>query len=373
MHRGAQPRAAAGGAAIYDSRMATYRFSITWKLDFTGRDLAVWTAPAKLRCGDLVLLYEAGSGGGRKAFVAIGRAVTDAVWSYHGDDSYWAWLEWRTVRTPLALSAAKKVGEFSVMGSHGAMKPAVFASLAKRLTAGDPIAARTLRRWEANNGFPRTNEVPIRDLFLASLEAAADERALYPPIRQHLENKGWRELPADLQEASRKLRGPLTSDPDGDYGLRPDLLLSRPKAKRVLVVEVKRSAVRIEGYRNPVDQVLDYSRAIVKALRAAAMKGWTVEPLLVAQELFAPRPRRGEDGQDAGWRCTSAMPHLGRCNVEAGSRDVIAADAIDSEQIIAASNAASLAALAVLQRPVGFAHLRQSHVVVPRHAVCHIA
>ncbi len=59
--------------------MATYRFSITWELDFKGRDLSVWTAPSKLRCGDLILLYEAGKGGGTKAFVALGRAATDAI------------------------------------------------------------------------------------------------------------------------------------------------------------------------------------------------------------------------------------------------------------------------------------------------------
>ena len=267
--------------------MATYRFSITWELDFTGRDLIVWTAPSKLRCGDLVLLYEAGSKGGRKAFVAIGRAVTDAIWSYEGDDSYWAWIEWRTVRTPLALAAAKRVSEFSVMGSHSALKPDVFAALARRLTAGDPIATRTLRRWRAQKGFPRTNEVPIRDLLLASLEAAANEQALYAPIRQLLQRKGWGDLPLDVREAIRKLRGPLTFDPDGDYGLRPDILLARAKAKRVLVVEVKRSAVRTRGYRNPVDQVLDYSRAVAIALRAAGKKGWVVEPLLVAEDFSA--------------------------------------------------------------------------------------
>src|SRR3954447_16417967 len=42
--------------------MATYRFSITWKLGLKGRELSVWTAPSRMRCADLILLYEAGKG-----------------------------------------------------------------------------------------------------------------------------------------------------------------------------------------------------------------------------------------------------------------------------------------------------------------------
>jgi hypothetical protein len=264
--------------------MATYRFSITWELDFKGRDLSVWTAPSKLRCGDLILLYEAGKGGGTKAFVALGRAATDAIRSYDGDAAHWAWIEWRTVRNPLGLVEAKQAGEFSVMGRSGAVKPAVFDKIAERLIGGDPVAANTLRRWRARKGFPRTDEVPIRDLVLASLEAEANERALYPVIRGYLERQAWTELPDDIRDAIRRLRGPLTFDPDGDYGLRPDILMTRPRSRRILVVEVKRWAVRTQGYRNPVDQVLDYARAVAKALSAARIRGWKVEPILVAQE-----------------------------------------------------------------------------------------
>jgi hypothetical protein len=264
--------------------MATYRFSITWEFDLSGRELSVWTAPSKLRCGDLILLYEAGKGGGKKAFVAIGRAVTDAIRSYHGDDAHWAWIEWRAVRNPLPLAEAKKAGEFSVIERSGTVKPVVFDKIARRLTAADPVALNTLRRWRARKGFPRTDEVPIRDLALASLEAEADERALYPPIREYLARQGWTELSDDIRDAIRRLRGPLTFDPDGDYGLRPDILMSRPRGKRLLVVEVKRSAVRTEGYRNPVDQILDYARAVAKALSTAGVTGWKTEPLLVAQD-----------------------------------------------------------------------------------------
>jgi hypothetical protein len=271
----------------YHRWMATYRFSITWEFDFGAYSRSAWTAPAKLRCGDLVLLYEAGSGGGRKAFVAIGRAVTDAIRSYHGDDAHWAWVEWRAVRRPLTLAAARTTGEFSVMGSHGALKPAIFARLARRMTSTDPVAARTLSRWRADKGFPRTNEVPLRDLVLASLEVAANEQLLYAPITQHLQAKGWRDLPTDVRLAIRGLRGPLAFDPDGDHALRPDILLARAKARRLLVVEVKRSAVRLQGYRNPVDQVIDYSRALAKSLHGAGIKGWAVEPLLVAEDFSA--------------------------------------------------------------------------------------
>src|SRR3954447_23767352 len=114
-------------------------------------------------------------GGGRKAFVTIGRAVTDAIRSDDGDAAHWAWIEWRSVRSPLAFSEAKKAGDFSVMGRSGTIRLDVFDKIAKRMTLGDPVALNALRRWRAQKGFPSTNEVPIRDLVLASLEADANE------------------------------------------------------------------------------------------------------------------------------------------------------------------------------------------------------
>ena len=130
------------------------------------------------------------------------------------------------------------------MGRTGTVKPAVFDQIANRMTNGDPTARKTLRRWRAQRGFPRTDEVPIRDLVLASLDADENERTMYPAIREFLERQGWKELPAKSVMPSAVSAGPLTFDPDGDYGLRPDILMSRPKAKRLLVVEVKSSAVR---------------------------------------------------------------------------------------------------------------------------------
>jgi hypothetical protein len=52
-----------------------------------------------------------------------------------------------------------------------------------------------------------------------------------------------------------------------------------------------------------VDQVLDYARAVAKALSTARFRGWKTEPLLVAQDFsalvledarVAVRPRRVE-------------------------------------------------------------------------------
>jgi len=259
--------------------MQTYRFSITWEAEFVGKELSAWTAPANLRCGDLILLYEGVSEGGRGAFVAVGRAVTDAVRSSKGDKGFWAWLEWRAAKTPLPLARAKKLAKFSVMGSHGRIGEAEFRRLSRAITASDAAAQKALAGWRDGRGFPTTDQVPLRDLVLASMGPTYEWHS-YPAITDALLEEGWRQLPDEVDARIRPLRGDLAFDRGVIRTLQPDITLCRPRAKRLLVVEAKRIAVPTNGYRNPVDQVMDYSRACRKALP----QDWTVHPLLVAEE-----------------------------------------------------------------------------------------
>ena len=267
--------------------MQTYRFSITWQLDFTGSARSTWTAPADLRCGDLIVLYEARENG-RGAFVAIGRAVTDAVRAYKRKNArHFAWIDWRAVRKPLDLDTARKYASLQGLRGHARLPKDDFDRVANRMTRSDPTARGTLTRWRAGGAFPRTDEVPIRDLLVASYGDDEHEKHLYAPVTDALEAQGWKPLTEDLREAIRALRGPLAFDPEGDYGLRPDVLLRRPRARRLLVVEIKRIALPKLGYRNPPDQVMDYAKAVRKALNVNSLADWTVEPLLVAEE-FSP-------------------------------------------------------------------------------------
>jgi hypothetical protein len=270
--------------------LATYRFSITWELNFTRGARMTWTAPANLRCGDLILLYEAKSGGGRGAFVAIGRAATDAVRAYNGDGHHWAWIDWRVVTNPLALPEARAITPFPSLQGSAAMPSSAFAKVARRLVKGDAPATAALARWGEGKGFPRTDEVPLRDLVLSSLHASGgpQEIALYPKIRNWFANDRWVEWTDKDGVSLRGLRGPVVYDPDGnEHRLQPDLVLRRPRSQRILVIEVKLVALPKQGYRNPVDQVLDYAKAIRRLFDRSDLNRRSITPLLVAEE-FSP-------------------------------------------------------------------------------------
>lgn len=162
------------------------------------------------------------------------------------------------------------------------MAPTAFRQIAQALLRGDPPGQNALRRWRAGNGLPTTDKVPIRDLVLAS-RGPSYEWHSYAAIIDWLADLGWRPLPPEPRLALKRLRGTLAFDPDNERGLRPDILLCRPRFRRLLVVEVKRAAIPTQGYRNPSDQVADYARACRRALP----RNWSVEPLLVAEE-FSP-------------------------------------------------------------------------------------
>jgi hypothetical protein len=180
-----------------------------------------------------------------------------------------------------------------VRGPHSEIPVEDFDRLADALSSDNDHVAATLERWRAGDGFPRTNEVPLHDLLLASWYATRGESELdwYDDIAIALRAEGW--LPVDdvTRTALRRLRGRLSFDPDGgDRAMRPDLTLIRPRSRTALVVEVKLVAVPTRGYRNPTDQVLDYAYAINDALLASPDhgRGWTVQPMLVAGEFSPP-------------------------------------------------------------------------------------
>ncbi len=108
-----------------------------------------------------------------------------------------------------------------------------------------------------------------------------------PPIARVLESEGWRALPDWLHDLTRGLRGGTIAGPDFERRLEPDILLSRPRSKSLLLVEVKKHAVSKQGDYDPVRQVMAYVRAVRRELRRYRAAGWTVEPMLVA-ESFHP-------------------------------------------------------------------------------------
>jgi hypothetical protein len=106
----------------YASDDRLWRFSVNWaiadRFDDPESRVFAWTAPEGLRCGNRLALYEGGRGN-RSAFIAIGRAVTDAVRAHLGDRKHWAWVEWLPLATPVSLIAIRDATGYShVSGSH---------------------------------------------------------------------------------------------------------------------------------------------------------------------------------------------------------------------------------------------------------------
>src|SRR3954470_22451254 len=148
--------------------MPAIRHSIDWPITFERREeLAVWTAPATGRTGEMCALYEASGADktGRKAWVAFGRLCTDAVYAVDGDQRTWAWIQWRRAARPIPYdNALDKTGIASVQGSYGALTNEQWAKLKRLFVRADPVGARRLVRWEAGLALPTVDRVPYRDL-----------------------------------------------------------------------------------------------------------------------------------------------------------------------------------------------------------------
>lgn len=288
------------------SRLPLTMPAIRHNINFTVEDreretLASWTAPANAKCGDMCLLHETSKGGGRAAWVAFGRLCTDAVWAYQSSEKprrHWAWIQWRQVRHPVSDEVAKReFGVHAVQGSHSVLPDETFSRFANRLVKGDPVSRKVLRRWQDPlRGYPPTWELSIHDLLSRRLDEPEHETALYGQIEDLLFERGWRELPEELDNALRSLRGPTPTDAEGDRRRAPDILLCRPRKKILLVVEVKRRAIPTLNDRDPVKQVLSYVKALRRRLRETRLTEWQVVPLLVAEE-FAESVR--EDARRA--------------------------------------------------------------------------
>ena len=270
------------------ARQPSLRHTITWPYEQTRREeLAVWTAPAGGRCGQLCALYEARRGGGRGAWVAVGRLVTDAVRAVEGDGKTWAWIQWRRLARPVAWNDSRLAGIRSVQGSYGELTTAQWRRLSALLVKPDPVTRGKVARWAAGLGLPTVDRVPYSALATATLETPPHERELYPVVEAALSRERWKPLPDDLRAVITSLRGGTPTDPDGDHRRAPDVAVCHPKDRRVLLVEVKWRAVPALGDFHPVDQVLSYVAAALSALHGTPYAGWTVEPLLVAED-FTP-------------------------------------------------------------------------------------
>lgn len=266
--------------------MRAIRHSIDWSFESRLREeLVVWTAPAAAECGQMCVLYEAKLNGGRGAFVAFGRMASDAIRAYKGDEGYWAWIQWRQVQRPLPFEVAKnQFGIRMVNRRHVFLPDGVFDRLASRMVRNDPASRKVLERWRQGRAFPSAIDVQARRLVTARLEPPAHERDLYPEITELLIDEGWRELPAPVADALRGLRGATPTSDAADMRRIPDILLCRPRARRLLVVEVKWRAVPTQTDRDPVGQVLSYGTAVRRALRQARISDWNVELRLVAED-----------------------------------------------------------------------------------------
>jgi hypothetical protein len=268
--------------------MQPLRHTIDWSGQLLRREeLAAWTAPSGATCGQLCALYEAEKNGGRGAWIAIGRLVSDAVMADEGDQRTWAYVQWRQVRNEVPYAVAReKGGVGAVQGSYGSMSDAQWHALSGLLVADDPTSKKVLSDWEHGRGFPTSNRVPYRLLRQATLDPVPHERDLYPIVGEALEARGWRSLAEPLDRLVRGLRGGTPSDPSAQRRRVPDVRLCRPRSRRLLLVEVKWAAIPSVGDYNPVDQVVSYARAARKALARAGVRKWSVEPMLVAEDFM---------------------------------------------------------------------------------------
>lgn len=247
-----------------------WRFSVDWAVDDLPADVYGWTAPAVARCGDLAVLYEGGRRN-RQAFVAIGRLCTDAIRAEKGDHRHWAYVEWQPLRRPVPLSEVRQeIGYANVDGSYKRVSdPTLFTRLWSRLIDGDRAARAVAGVWARGEGYPRTDQVPLRELVEAKWRYQPTlETAMYEPTRSALLEKGWKEVSAPVQAVAAKL-----ADEETGGRLLPDILLERPKrgrGRQVLVVEVKRRARHgADDPYDPVNQALNYAAALRRGLRSA--------------------------------------------------------------------------------------------------------
>jgi hypothetical protein len=268
-----------------------WRMSIDWSFaevnEEDGSGLFVWTAPEALRCGNRILLYEGGPKN-RKAFIAVGRAVTDAVRAHRGDKRHWAWIEWLPLASTVSLDEIRRsTGYNHFAGSHVNVDESQFDLWS--LVADDPAAAPMIEEWRRLNGFPSSDQVPIHQLFESRWRYRPQhEVAMYDVIRDALVDEGYVDAPEPLSALVRYMRGPTPSNPRGEQTRFPDVWLLDSGGSALWIIEVKKRARHRPGSDyDPVDQVINYVEVAQRTLAKSAFSTLRVRPMLVAHEIDA--------------------------------------------------------------------------------------
>lgn len=264
-----------------------WRMSIDWPLsDQYDEDAAehfVWTSPEALRCGDRLVLYEGGRGN-RSAFVAIGRAVTDAVRAHRGDRRHWAWVQWLPLAVAQPLAAVRdSTGYAHVSGSHVSVDEARYRLWSYLIR--DDAARLVVDTWRRGEDFPTTDEVPIHQLFDAKWRyRPRHEVSMYEKIEDALIAEGCSRAPEDLSLLLRAMRGWTPTQPDVERSRQPDIWVLRGgRSKTLLMVEVKRRARHLPASDyDAVAQVCNYVDVAKHVLRGTAFGNLAIRPMVVA-------------------------------------------------------------------------------------------
>jgi hypothetical protein len=282
-----------------------WRMSIDWPFgelaDENDGDYFAWTAPEQLRCGDRLVLYEGGRGN-RSAFIAIGRAVTDAVRAHRGDQRHWGWVEWLPLSVPRPLAAVRDAtGYAHVSRSHVSVDEARHPLWAHLIR--DDAAKHVAPEWRRGSGFPTTDQVPIHQLFDAKWRyRPRHEVAMYDTIKGRLVEEGWAHAPDELSRLLRSMRGATPTQPDVERLRQPDLWMLASRRSRTLVIaEVKRHARHaLDSDYDPVAQACNYVDVARRVLRGTPYEALNLRPMVVAYEI--DRNER-EHARAAGVEC----------------------------------------------------------------------
>jgi hypothetical protein len=254
---------------------------------FEGDGELEWSAPAKLREGDLVLVYEMGKpdrpgdAPGRKQIGWALQALEDARPSGRREFRVVAAFRGMPIAHPLPLAEAQRDRSFrdwrggSLQGSGGhlLMPDAPWQRVLARLNARNPgLATRLQAPGEVS--FERSDLDPIEDLDLGLDERLwRRERLLQNAVADIAPAEGWATRP---DATSLRLSEPTEHGYHlpGRRWFVDDLLLLGPR--HLLIVEYELDAGGHPDH--GAQQAWDYARELRPGLR-----GWTVDCVVIAE------------------------------------------------------------------------------------------
>ncbi len=235
----------------------------------------VWTAPAKVRPGDLVVLYGLDP---VKSFGLVGVFLTEAEKGQDG--RYWAEIQWAAagevtlseVRDDLAFSGWPA----SLAGSHQELSDdRIWAALRDRLLGGASDTVRgQVARWEQGV----VPEPSGADLAASSFPGLAEpglslpETEMQKRLRRHL----IRRFKARPLKPKDGVEVPESNYLGRDVGYPDLVLVQRWKRRTLLLIEVKKVPQQGET-RDGITQLERYAPKL-----QAQAPGWTVRKILAA-------------------------------------------------------------------------------------------